>query len=301
MMPSSLLTPLLILATISHGSRLFNHTQNLKSINSSAFTTEFQTSYGVYSIRGYEPSESGTYPLYIWLAGTSMSSWGTDAQIYTNYVASNNIVGASVYYQNNVYPSTCNQFRSKASSIFTTSSATSAISVLCSRPKVDCTKGIIVSGFSQGAQLASLSANYVTTPYSITGVYEMGGGDRVSGGFNFESCLAFNTLSLTTDKIRSCVGEFDEVFGVNRNGVRTQQIAITGQNNCGAFATDCIQSDGSGWYIVVNAEAGRTASHCYAYSGTCGPAFTSTYYNGCQLSCEWSLEANLQWLMGKVL
>ena len=81
----------------SNGSRLFNHTNSIKTINSSQLiTTEFETSYGLYSIRGYEPSAPGTYPLYIWLAGTSMSSWGTDAQIYTNYVANNNIVGASV-------------------------------------------------------------------------------------------------------------------------------------------------------------------------------------------------------------
>ena len=45
----------------------------------------------------------------------------------------------------------------------------------------------------------------------------------------------------------------------------------------------------------------ETASHCYTYSGVCGTEFTSTYYNGCQLSCKWSFESNLQWLMSKVL
>eukprot|EP01084_Bolivina_argentea_P222729 376943_1 len=280
-------------------SKLLNSTKLITSLNLSfTQTTEFTSSYSQgpsYTIRGYEPSLSGSYPLFIWLAGTSMSSWGTDAQIYTNNMASNNVVGASVYYANNNYPTSCTTFRSRAQLIFNNQSSTSAISVLCARTKVNCDLGVIVAGFSQGAQLGSMSANYAGN--LITAVYEMGGGDRVSGGNNFALCLGINSLSLASNQIRSCVGEFDEYFGTDRSGVRTQQIAITGYDHCGAFATDCIQSDGSGWYIVVNNEAGRTASHCYAYSGICGPSFTTTYQTS---GSQWSLGSNLDWLRNKL-
>ena len=50
------------------------------------------------------------------------------------------------------------------------------------------------------------------------------------------------------------VGQNDGYFGVNMNGVRTQQNSISG-TICEGDATDCLQGDGSGWYIIQNFEA----------------------------------------------
>eukprot|EP01084_Bolivina_argentea_P144237 253128_1 len=264
-------------------------------------TTYFSTSYGkepnYFSIKGYAPSGKSTYPLFIWLAGTTMNSWGNDAQIFTTYVAERGFVGASVYYSNGQYPTSCKGFQQKAELIYDTKNSLSAITKLCNLTTVDCNKGVVVAGFSQGAQLASLAANYLGS--MVKAVYEMSGGNAVTGtNDQFQSCMNLNTLSFKQTQIRSISGQNDEYFGKNEDGVRAEQEAITGYKCSGQ---NCIQNGGSGWYIVLNAQTGKgTATHCYAYKGVCGPQFDSQYYKGCGLNCPFSLESNIGWLLSKV-
>eukprot|EP01084_Bolivina_argentea_P078508 142477_1 len=271
----------------------------------SAQIREFETSYLSYAIHGYEPSSEGSYPLFIYLQSTDFPQWNWDTQIYTQYIASNNIVAAAVSYGNILYPRSCDGFISKAISIFNRSNSTSAISILCSKINVDCKLGVILAGFSQGAQLSSMAANYAQNDI-IKGVYEMGGGyKRIDMNNNFEECLSFKTLSISSSSIRSCIGEQDPYFGGNAFGIREQQIIITGVDNCSPLplTMDCIQSDGSGWYIISDQEAQKNATHCYAYNtlltDSCSitNSFTSQYYGGCKLDCLWSMESNFEWLM----
>ena len=56
------------------------------------------------------------------------------------------------------YPQSNNQWNEKAQPIW--QGASSALAVLCARAAVDCDQGIAVHGFSQGAGLASLAAQY---------------------------------------------------------------------------------------------------------------------------------------------
>ena len=153
-----------------------------------------------------------------------------------------------------------------------------------------------------------MAANYIYEPYKVSGIYEMAGCDRLTlePWSNFQECMNYNTLNIDRSRIRSCIGEFDEPFGGTRNGVRTQQIAITGYGyiDCGGLTSiDCIQEDGSGWFIVTDDVAGQYANHCYAYMDQCvyqDQRFSTEYYQGCQLECKWSLESNLNWLISKV-
>lgn len=134
----------------------------------------------------------------------------------------------------------------------------------------------------------------------------MGGGDRlfVNGipTFNFGACLSFGALNIPSQRIRSMVGQNDGYFGVNMNGVRTQQNSISG-TVCEGDATDCLQSDGSGWYIIQNFEtASGTAPHCYAYSNAnCHSGlWDNNYQNDPAMQRTWSFQSNLQWLMDRV-
>ena len=96
------------------------------------------------------------------------------------------------------------------------------------------------------------------------------------------------------------VGEGDEYFGCdpdgttcNRPGIRAQQEAVTGVS-CGPGAFDCIGPDGSGFYIVQDAEtADGSAPHCFTYTGICGPDFDANYAPG---TAAWSLGPSLDWL-----
>ena len=138
----------------------------------------------------------------------------------------------------------------------------------------------------------------------------MGGGDRLFVGgvptFNFGLCLSFPYLNIAANRIRSVVGENDEVFGVNMAGVRTQQNSISG-TVCGR-GTDCIKGTvgsggGYGWYIVQGFQtASGTAPHCYAYrDATCSTGLWDNHYerdpDGLR---RWSLEQNLKWLIARV-
>jgi len=265
-----------------------------------------------YPINGHEPDGTGPFPLFIWLQGTFQNQSGPNTEVFTSYTANNGVVGAAVHYFNgypfignaslftcDCYPFVCDAWLSKAEELFSTADASSAVSVLCAREKVDCSLGIVVGGFSQGAQLASLSATFVTD-YEIHGAYEMAGGDFPFLYFDATDCLSFDALSLGESQIRAITGSNDSRFGFTEDGVRDQLISITGRI-CDNSTLDCLQEDGSGWYIVQDSdsEAGN-ASHCYAFDGCIEGVLTSEYYGGCRMDCEWSFEANMDWLLSKL-
>jgi len=274
-----------------------------------AALTQFSDSWA-YPINGHEPDGTGPFPLFVWLQGTGQDQTGPNTEAFTSYAADNDVVGAAVHYFNGYgstevccYPETCDAWLTKAEELFSTSDDSSAVSVLCAREEVDCSLGIVIAGFSQGAQLASLSANYVTD-YDMRGVYEMAGGDVTLAYYDtdFSDCLSFDALSWSESQIRAVTGSHDEVFGITVDGVRDQLISITGRScdKTDNTTLNCIQEDGSGWYIVQDSEAG-IASHCYAFDGACfAGVFTSEYEGGCGTNCEWSFEANMDWLLSKL-
>ncbi len=248
-------------------------------------------------IAGHEPSEEGTYPVYIWTTGTVMTFWSPDDKAYTEAMADRGFVAASVQYQNLTYPVTCAGLTPKAEAIFNPNLSKSAIRAICDRPKADCSKGIVVSGFSQGAHIASLAANY---DERIEAAYLMGNGFQATNSSDLSPCLGDDALALPQSRRRSMVGENDDFFGCdvdgqscNRAGVREQQMVTTGYDG-GPTAFDCIQGDGSGFYIVKDSEtADGKANHCYTYEGICGPTFDAAYDVP---GSVWGFDTNLDWL-----
>ncbi|MHC5084636.1 MAG: carbohydrate-binding domain-containing protein [Planctomycetota bacterium] len=220
-----------------------------------------------------------------------MDYWNGDDVIFTQEMASRGFVAVSVEYDNGWntggYPSNCSGILAKAAHIFDRTDPGSAISVISNLPGADCDLGIVTSGFIQGANLASLAKNY---------------DDRVEAAFLigngytgwFDSCLQDSATVITTDRIRSIVGAHDTAFGASPpNGVRIQQEVTTGIS-CGGGAYDCMQPDGSGWYMVQTFEtADGDDDHCFYYSGTCGYAFDDNFLNGTDV---WSLAPSLDWL-----
>ncbi len=125
--------------------------------------------------------------------------------------------------------------------------------MLCNHARIDCNKGIVLAGFSQGAQLVSLAGNYGFEQY-IRGIYQMGGGYKLYNivTLTFE-CLRFAQTSIGASRIRSCVGAYDGYFGVTPVGVYEEQRVITNRCTAGEdteVVYNCVQSDGSGFYIV---------------------------------------------------
>lgn len=251
-------------------------------------------------IKGYEPTTTGTFPVFVFLTGTTMTYDGSVDENLIQYMGGQGFVAATVQYDNSTYPSSCGPATTKASCIFSTGSSVSAISKLCSRAKADCAgKGIYVSGFSQGANLASMAANYGS---NMRAAYLIGNGDVASNFYNLSSCLDKSHLTFTSAQLREVNGQSDQYFGGSQSGVQSQLQKVTGYT-CASGTYNCLQADGSGWYIVANNQVSDgTADHCYYYSGansTCGSfsGFDSGWNTGTTL--PWQKIQDLAWLMSK--
>src|SRR5262249_52192715 len=188
----------------------------------------------------------------------------------------------------------CTQISGKAKCAFNPASAASAISKLCSRAKADCNKGVLVGGFSQGAVMATLASNFDARVQAAWGM-----GDGVTYSFfNLNACMANGNRSLPSDHLRVVNGQADQFLGPQIASVRNQSQTLTGFN-CGSSATSCLQSNGSGWIIVLNAQVkSGTADHCFmrASGNLCSGSQNSLdagWQNGAD---AWELGASLDWL-----
>jgi len=248
------------------------------------------------SMVGAEPTDPGTFPVFVYLTGTNMPFNGPDAQPFVQDMAARGFVAATVQYDSSSYP-TCSLMTKKASCIFNAGSANSAISQLCGRAKADCGKGVVVSGFSQGANLAALAKNYDAR---VRAGYMIGHGDKASGIIDVSSCADNANTVLLPSQMRSINGENDEFFGGNASGVRQQLQKVVGVSCAGSW--NCLQADGSGWQMVRASEvADGTANHCYYFQNgnracTSNNGFDLTWRTG---SSSWSLGPSLDWLAGR--
>eukprot|EP01084_Bolivina_argentea_P304482 525859_1 len=280
--------------------------------------------YGSGGITGFVPSGTDTYPLFVWVTGTQMNHWTNDDIIYCNYMANAGFAAVSLDYQGRgLFPLTCGADNSdsdtnwagKARLLWNSDNPFSALSVLCNpdfnenTSRIDCNKGIILAGFSQGAQLVSLAGNWGFDAL-IKGIYQMGGGWKLYNIINFEfDCLRYENTKIDDTRIRSCVGAWDGYFGENPEGVFDEQRIITNRCTSGPLTYNCLQSDGSGFYIVQSEEVETgNAVHCYAYENEdChandgSPEFDLAYDPGnVESNRFWSLSANLDWLIAKGL
>lgn len=245
-----------------------------------------------YSISGVEPSASGTYPVFVYMVGTMENYTNAAAMAAVNKMAAKGYVAATIEYASSAFGD-CSAIGAKASCAFNPNSAASAVSQLCSRAKADCSKGIVVAGFSQGSIMAILAKNYDSR---VQAAYGMGAGVQYSS-YDLRSCVANGNRVLHSDRLRAVNGEQDIFNGGTASAVRSQLQELTGMN-CGSNAYGCLGTNNNGWLIVRNSQVGDLyADHCYMRrSGGCygsQNSLDSGWQSGTQ---SWQLDANLQWL-----
>jgi hypothetical protein len=269
------------------------------ALATSAFTATYTgqgngstTCNSTFNINGQEPSVAGTFPVFIYTIGTGETFTNASATAAVAQMASRGFVAATVQYNSGSF-SGCSTLSGKARCIFNGGTATSAISRLCARAKADCSKGVVVGGFSQGAVLATLANNFDSR---IRAAWGMGDGVRYSI-FNLTSCMGNGNRTLPSSRLRVVDGEKDQFIGPNQNNVRSQYLTLTGLS-CGNTATSCLQTNGSGWLIVTNGQVGDgSADHCYMRAtGDCGGSANSLdagWQNG---TAPWQLGASLSFL-----
>lgn len=254
-----------------------------------AFSTTCNTGF---NIVGQEPTATGTFPVFLYMVGTteSYNNNGAAAAAVSG-MANRGFVAASIQYDSGSF-GTCSQISGKAKCMFNPASAASAVSKLCSRAKADCSKGIVVGGFSQGAVIATLAKNFDAR---VQAAWGMGDG-VVYSTFNLNSCMANGNRTLASDHLRAVDGQADQFIGPQISTVRSQLQTLTGFN-CGTSATSCLQSNGSGWIIVLNGQVqSGNADHCYMRSNGCNSSQTTNDPGWLNGSDPWELNANLNWL-----
>ncbi len=246
-----------------------------------------------FTITGQEPSTTGTFPVFLYMVGTTETATNASATAAVAGMASRGFVAATIAYASGAFGN-CSQISGKARCIFNGASSTSALAVLCARAKADCSKGVVVGGFSQGAVIATLAKNFDSR---VQAAWGMGDG-VVYSIFNLTSCMGNGNRTLTSDRLRAVDGEQDQFIGPTASNVRSQFLTLTGLS-CGSSAFNCLQSNGSGWYIVQNAQvADGSADHCYMRNGgnNCS-ASQNSLDPGWQSGTDvWELGANLDWL-----
>jgi cysteine-rich repeat protein len=259
-----------------------------------ACTTTPCSSTNLKQIVGAEPSAAGKYPVAVYLTGTSMNFNGIEAQAFTQRMAQRGFVAATVEYANSTYPSNCTAASSRAQCIFDPTASSSAINAICGRAKADCSKGVVVSGFSQGANLASMAKNFDSR---VLAAYLLG--DVLSPLFyDLTACLKYGAIQFDQHEMRCISGENDGFGGGNPDGERTELTTITNLTCHDAWT--CLQSDASGWGMVKATDVtDGTADHCYFIlngSGTCANTSSSLDTKFTTGSYFWSLDPNLDWL-----
>jgi hypothetical protein len=287
-----------------HGPAPEDHGEIAQAVATTSFTATYTgqgngatTCNTSFSISGQEPTTVGKFPVFIYMVGTGETFTNASASAAVAGMASRGYVAATVAYNSGTF-SGCSTISGKARCIFNAASSTSAIGTLCARAQADCTKGVVVGGFSQGAVMATLAKNFDSR---VAAAWGMGDGVTYSI-FGLSSCMADGNRALPSSQLRAVDGEKDQFIGPTAANVRSQFLTLTGLS-CGTSGFNCLQSNGSGWFIIQNAQVGdASADHCYMRrTGDCSGSQSSLDLNWQTGTDPWELNANLDWLTGFTL
>ena len=271
-------------------------------------TVQFQSSYRAYGywdewkswlpdkctqtqpVYGSEPAAPGRYPVLLYLHGT-LADWGgnVEGRRVAELAASQGFVTAAFTYDSSVV-NAISGIDGNARCMFSPGSNGNALANVCARPKADCSRGVVVAGFSAGGAIAARAQNFAP---QVRAAWLLG----VNGPAIPEALAApTGSRALANNRIRITVGRSDvvDLTALNR---------ITGLN---CTASPCVGPDGSGYHVVQHSEvADGTADHCWwqsvnRWAPTNSCTWTPTFDPGFPppAGAPGSLTTNLNWLRG---
>ena len=214
---------------------------------------------GSLKIRGYEPVSASGLPVYVYFSGTGTSNTRTAELEFPRQMALRDYVGAWVEYPNHAsYPTSCAGVRGKMATV------RQGIQAVCDRPKADCSRGIAVHGFSQGAHIATLAAEYHS---SVSAALLFGHGHYNWGALSNFACFYASNVNphLPKHKRRHLTAENDPYFGIVASGVR-QQLKIVSGYGCGNKNV-CFDESGAGYRVVTASSLGGI--NLFGFPGHC--------------------------------
>ena len=244
----------------------------------------------------YSPADGQKHPVLFYTHAT-LSDWSGNAEgkFVANLAAQDGFTAAAVTYDSWLTLSIPG-VQGHDNCIYSPSESGNAVSKVCALPQSDCSKGIYVAGFSQGGAIAVLAANYNK---AVKAAWVMG----VSGPNIPEGNPPPNgTRVLPNNKLRIVDGYLDVDNQGNGPLDLSALQAETNSTSCTTTQLDCLQADGSGYYIVPNsAVTSGIAGHCYWMNpqNTCPTTLTPNVTgdpNWLLPSTVWGVWQNLDWL-----
>jgi len=275
-----------------------------QSASSPRYETEgFQATYNYggteYRIQGIKPTTPGKYPVYVHIGGTGESFQSAWAGVAVSAAAQRGLIAVSVEYPNSSFGN-CDVIADRAKGIFDSSNADSAISRVCALSNSDCSKGVVTGGLSQGSIISVLSRNFDSR---VRASFGQGTGYTYTSYYNLSACIADGNHAQKGTNLRVINGEHDMFVGGTQAVAASQAATVTGLT-CSSNSQSCFRSNGSGWYVVKDAEVrDNYADHCFmgygGYPGTqCeGPYVDSNYANG---NTGWELNPTMDWLVSYI-
>lgn len=145
----------------------------------------------------------------------------------------------------------CNKSGEKADQLFGRGEKTS-LSMVCALDGIDCSKGVGVAGYSQGAGIGSMAAKLDDR---VTAFFAIGMNTLVMySEVGWEETTCHRDATLPPSARRYLAGGDDEDSNPAQSGVdnlqrNKYQLPLQAGYNCGE-QLDCLQDDGSGYFIV---------------------------------------------------
>lgn len=262
------------------------------------------------TIYGAKPKNPGTYPVLVYVHGT-FADWSNnqEGRKFIEQAASLGFVAMAITYSSS---SSMNEagIQRHAYCMFNQShSSKNAASVMCSIQGADCSKGLLVTGFSQGAGIATVAKNY---NQNVKAVWAIGLSAYIYPKEKIPTDTLpapYGTRSLPNDKLVINMGEASNLSTKKPLPVDIPSLKQMTGVNCGN-SYDCVRSDGSGYYLVSNTEIkDKVADHAYWMkvnsSWSKGLSFTfypKTFDPGFNVTSttKWSMLTNLNWLRSQL-
>lgn len=246
---------------------------------------------------GFAPTTDGKFPLAVFTQGTKMPYNLGAATDFLELMVDRGFVAIIIQYSNMKYAGSCSKFETKASNVG------ACIKKFCdSYDKVDCSKGVATYGYSQGGQVANLVGNFND---NVTATLAISSSILNHGKYTEEQKDCSTGLSTPRNKRRIFIGDKDGHFAGNgkvNSGTAEEAIEnalhMSGYDDgtCTQETLDCIQPDGSGYYVATTADTGIPDMNHYWFMSFYPVFGLNPVFEYADASAPWGATANLDWL-----
>ncbi len=254
------------------------------------------------TIYGAKPAAAGTYPVLIYVHGT-FGDWGgnTEGQTFVKHAAAQGFAAMALTYDSSS-TNTASGYAGHAYCMFDQNHASNGLTTSCATLGADCSRGALVSGFSQGGIIAMIAKNY--TP-NVNAVWAIG---VTSNIFPKNTVLPYamaapnGTRVLPNNKLVINTGQYTSSWTKDLYAHELPSLKKRTGVDCGT-SYQCLTAAGNGFYVVQNSEvADKKADHCY-WEGNSGCGLAPKNLEvGFQppATTNWSMIRNLDWLRAQL-